>query len=73
MLLRQSRRFDRGARKLQEMTELATCPRCMDVSVDPLTGDRIIIFQFKDQVPVVLRMPAEECQALSRKFAGSYH
>lgn len=73
MLKRQSQTHDRGARKLKELADLSTSPKCMDVMTDPVNGDRLIVFQFGNQAPSVLRMSAEACRELSQKVANSYH
>lgn len=74
MLARQSQVSDRGARKLLEMIELASSPAEMSVMVDPTNNDRLAIFQFKTQAPIVLRMTPAECRELARKVSTvAYH
>lgn len=73
MLARQSQVYDQGARKLLEMIELAASPAEMSVMIDPTNNDRLAIFQFKTQAPIVLRMTAQETRELARKISCSYH
>lgn len=74
MLARQSLVYDQGARKLLEMIELASSPVEMSVMIDPTNNDRLAVFQFKTQAPIVLRMTPAECRELARKFSTvSFH
>ena len=60
MVTRQRLKVDRGAQKMLELCESALRPVAHDVVIDPLTGDRLFIFQFSDHSPLVIRMTAVE-------------
>lgn len=60
MMDRQHLALDRGANQILELCEAAPHPAVVDVLVDPLTQDRIFIFQFDNDPVFAVRIAVEE-------------
>lgn len=70
MFHRQRLRLDRGMEKLLELCETAMRPREVEVLPDPSSGDRLLIFQFNDHSPMVLRMSFSSSVDLVTKLSS---
>lgn len=56
MLYRQRLKMDRGAESMMELLETALRPATIEFEIDDTTGDRFMILQFSEHMPLVLRM-----------------
>lgn len=56
MLYRQRLKMDRGAGTMMELLETALRPATIEFEADEATGDRFMILQFTEHMPLVLRM-----------------
>lgn len=60
MVNRQQLHLDRGASQIIALCEQAARPAQLQILVEPLTHDRVFIFQFSDRAPISVRIsPAE--------------
>ncbi len=77
MFTRQRLSLDRGSSRFRDLIQLALEPRDAQVFIDPRTLDRLFVFQFLDNPPVSLRMPAIQVEymlgSLAHKTAAAYN
>jgi hypothetical protein len=69
MLNRQELHLDHGAASILELVENAIRPCNVEPMIDPLTWDRIFMFQFLDHAPLAIRMSAIETHATLMRLA----
>ncbi|HEV7278424.1 MAG TPA: hypothetical protein VGN80_19255 [Devosiaceae bacterium] len=69
MINRQALRLDSGADQTLEMCQMALRPAIIEIIVDPLTSDRLFLFQFHDHAPVALRISAAELPMMLQQLA----
>lgn len=60
MMYRQHLALDRGTNGLLELCETSRRPAVIQILVDPISHDRMFLFQFEHDAPVSLRISAEE-------------
>lgn len=69
MIERQYLKLDRGAGYVLELCEAAQHPAVIQIMVDPITQDRLFLFQFDHDGPVSLRISALELPMMLAQLA----
>ena len=69
MINRQNLAIDRGASHMLEMFQVAPRPANTQVVVEPVTHDRLFLFQFERDPPITIRIPADELPLLFAQAA----
>lgn len=62
---------DRGAAALLELCATALRPAIIQILVDPLTADRLFLFQFEDHAPISLRISPLELEGMLQDLAAA--
>lgn len=70
MNYRQRLKLDRGAKAIEELCATALRPQNVEFLVDPHSGDRVVIFQFAENSPLVLRMVADDLTDCLQKLVA---
>jgi hypothetical protein len=68
MVNRSSLAPDGGNSRLLEACAVALEPLHTEFIVDPVTGDRLIIYQFQNHAPLTIRLPIDEVESIRARY-----
>lgn len=69
MIEKQHLHLDKGASKVLELCQAAIRPAVIQVMVDPVTHDRLFLFQFDHQAPIAVRVSPLDLPAMLAQLA----
>jgi hypothetical protein len=69
MLNRQRLHLDRGASAILELFETALHPTTIEPMIDPISLDRLFLFQFDDHAPFAVRLSVMETFQAQMRYA----
>ena len=71
MQYRQAMKKDAGAAAFEELFLTALRPADIAVIIDKPTGDRLLVLQFTDRLPIVIRLSPEAMETTLRKIGST--
>jgi hypothetical protein len=71
LVARQRLTLDRGAARLLELCDTAVHPAGSDIIPDPVTGDRVLLFQFHEHAPFAVRLSPADLLFHLQQVAGA--